>query len=267
MLPSLPTLLGIRTPLIETKTIGEVSALEPTLVFLHEGLGSVSLWRDFPAQLCDRIGIAGFLYSRNGYGQSPLFSRALSTDFMHVEAQESLPELLRAHQISHPILVGHSDGASISLIYSALAAGEDEWPEPIATVVIAPHIFVEPICTAAISELSERFKSDALMQTGLNRHHRDAQLTFKTWSQAWLSPEFEQWNIEGLLSSIQCDVLAIQGANDQYGTMAQIRGLAAHHKKTTVLEIAQCGHNPHAEATEQVLDEIARFIAPIITEY
>jgi len=108
MLLSLPTHQEAKLPLIETKTIGELSAQKPTLVFLHEGLGSVSLWRDFPAQLCDRLDIAGFLYSRNGYGQSPIFSESLSADFMHVEAQQSLPELLRANQINHPIGPSHS---------------------------------------------------------------------------------------------------------------------------------------------------------------
>ena len=250
-------------PLIETKTIGELNAHEPTLVFLHEGLGSVSLWREFPEKLCDRLNIAGFLYSRNGYGQSSLFSAPLDANFMHEQAQQSLPELLRTHEIFHPILIGHSDGASISLIYSAVASHEDQWPAPLATVVMAPHIFVEPICTDAISALVERFATDALMRSGLNRHHRDAQRTFDTWSRAWLSPNFRQWNIEALLPLIQCEVLAIQGAQDQFGTMAQVHSLAAHHDKTEVLEIPDCGHNPHAEASEQVLDAISQFIERI----
>jgi pimeloyl-ACP methyl ester carboxylesterase len=264
MLLSLPTLWESTQSLVETKIIGNVCTQKPTLVFLHEGLGSVSLWRDFPAKLCNELNTAGFLYSRNGYGQSPLFTEPLGVDFMHVQAQHDLPELLRTHEITRPILIGHSDGASIALIYAALAATNDQWSQPIAAVVMAPHIFVEQVCIDAISALRKRFETDAQLQAGLNRHHRDAQKTFSTWTRAWLAEDFKQWNIQSLLPSIKCEVLAIQGEDDPFGTMAQVRGIANHHEKSTILEIAGCGHNPHAEATDQVIDAISQFLAPVL---
>lgn len=227
---------------------------------MHEGLGSISAWRDFPAQLCQQTGIAGFLYSRNGYGQSPVFAAPLNTDFMHVEAQQVLPTLLQSQGIKQPILIGHSDGASISLIYSSLAPSEPNYPSPIAMVAIAPHIFVEQICTDSIAALNCRFQSDDRLRAGLDRHHRDAHRTFNTWRDAWLSPEFKDWNIESLLPAIQCEVLAIQGSADQYGTMAQVNSLAAHHPQTTVIELADCGHSPHVEHSEQVLTIIEDFV-------
>ncbi len=161
------------------------------------------------------------------------------------------------------MLIGHSDGASIALIYSSIAAGNPNCPDPLALVAIAPHIFVEPICTDSIAKLRTRFQSDPRLRAGLGRHHRDAQRTFDTWSGAWLSPEFKGWNIEALLPDIQCDVLAIQGSDDEYGTMAQVNRLAVHHDQTTVVEIADCGHSPHVEHTDQVLAHITRFVSTV----
>lgn len=253
---------------IETKIIGNFNPAEPTLVFLHEGLGSVSAWRNFPSKLCEQCGIAGFLYSRYGYGKSPVFDGPLATDFMHDAARQELTDLLNQFGIERPILIGHSDGASIALIY---AAGNDAVNDrgldnpPLGVVVMAPHIFVEPLSTESIAALKTQFNSNPRLQAAIGKHHTNGAHTFNTWTNAWLDPAFRQWDIQPLVSRINCPLLAIQGHDDEYGTMAQITRIANQHTQTELVQLDDCGHSPHVDQPQAVLDAISGFVAELTT--
>lgn len=228
--------------------------LRPTLVFLHEGLGSVSLWRDFPAQVAEVTGCAVVVYSRYGYGASDPLEASFGVDYMHREALESLPELLAKLGIVRPILVGHSDGASIALIY----AGSNDAVRGLA--LFAPHVFVEEISVKSIAEAAIAFELTEL-QEKLARHHADPRRTFYGWNDVWLHPEFRRWNIEAFLPRIACPVLVIQGHDDAYGTMAQVDAIAAQVKgPCEVVRLAECGHSPHRDQPERTLEAIAAFV-------
>jgi len=233
---------------------GPSGSPRPSLVFLHEGLGSTSMWRDFPGRLASTAGMQAIVYSRRGYGQSSPRQAAYDVDFMHREAWEVLPALLTAWDIEKPILVGHSDGASIALIHAAR--------HPVTALALeAPHIFVEGICVDAIAEIKPMFQTTDLAAK-LGRHHLDAEHAFRGWNDIWLLPAFRDWNIEALLGSVTCPVLAIQGENDQYGTMAQIDGIAARAGGSVdLLKLAECGHSPHRDQADQVLNAMSSFIA------
>ena len=208
---------------IEYAYIGNDDSRAPLIVFLHEGLGSVAMWRDFPQTLCDALGARGLMYSRPGYGRST--PRAADErwviDFMHVEARDVLPALLRALDVNTPPwLFGHSDGGSIALIYASM------FPNQVAGVIaLAPHLFVEDISVASIAQTREAYLATPL-KTKLARFHDDVDSAFWGWNDVWLDPAFRAWNIEPLLPRITCPVLAIQGIDDEYGTMAQIDRIA-----------------------------------------
>jgi pimeloyl-ACP methyl ester carboxylesterase len=227
----------------------------PTLVFLHEGLGSVAMWREFPQKAAAATGCATVVYSRYGYGQSDVLREARAVDYMHVEALEVLPQLLQALDISDPVLVGHSDGGSIALIHAAANAATR------GLVVMAPHVFVEDISVKSIAEAKTAFENTDLPQK-LGRYHADAAKTFRGWNDIWLHPDFRSWNIEEVLPRIHCPVLAIQGFDDEYGTMAQLEAVA---KQTggpiEVLRLADCRHSPHRDQPAVVLEAMSRFIA------
>jgi pimeloyl-ACP methyl ester carboxylesterase len=228
----------------------------PALVLFHEGLGSVSMWRDFPALVAAATGCQTLVYSRYGYGQSDILEEAFKPDFMHREACEVLPELLAELGIANPLLVGHSDGASIALLH---AAGKYN---PVAgLVVMAPHCFVEDISIRSIEAARLAFESTDL-PARLARHHRDARRTFYGWNDIWLNPDFRTWNIEGCLPDISCPILAIQGMDDEYGTMAQIEAIARQADASPgveVLKLADCRHSPHRDQTTAVIEAISRF--------
>jgi pimeloyl-ACP methyl ester carboxylesterase len=228
----------------------------PALVLLHEGLGSVSMWRDFPALLAAATGCQTLVYSRYGYGQSDILEEAIKTDFMHREGREILPELLATLGIVNPVLVGHSDGASIALLH----AGDKH--NPVAgLVVMAPHCFVEDISIRSIEAARLAFESTDL-PARLARHHRDARRTFYGWNDIWLNPDFRNWNIEGCLPDISCPILAIQGMDDEYGTMAQIEAIARQayaSPAVELLKLADCRHSPHRDQATAVIEAISRF--------
>ena len=231
----------------------------PLLVFLHEGLGSVSMWRDFPARLCERLGWQGLVYSRPGYGQStprPL-DAPLLPDFLERQALEVLPALLLALGVDgtqRPLwLLGHSDGGSIALIHAARFAGGVA-----GLVVMAPHIMVEDISVTSIARARHAYQTTDLRER-LARHHRDPDSAFWGWNDVWLSPAFRDWSIEALLPAITCPVLAVQGQDDEYGTLAQVHGIAAAAPQTAVEVFANCGHSPHKDQTERLLDLVATF--------
>ncbi|HEY7074539.1 MAG TPA: alpha/beta hydrolase [Solirubrobacteraceae bacterium] len=225
----------------------------PALVFLHEGLGSVGLWRDFPARVAAATGRRALIYSRLGHGASGPLEKPRTPRFMHEEALETLPALLDRFDLRDPLLVGHSDGASIALIHAG-AAGR-----PVSGLaLLAPHVFVEDASVAGI-EAARRAFAETDLPARMARHHRDAEATFRAWNDAWLDPGFRAWNIEDVLGGITCPVLVVQGTGDQYGTLAQVdaieRGVRGPFRRL-VLDV---GHAPHLEAPEETLAAIVDF--------
>ncbi len=241
----------------------------PLLVFLHEGLGSVSMWRDFPTQLCERLGARGLVYSRPGYGRSTPRAQdeRWGVDFMHRQAHEVLPALLQALNVQEPIwLVGHSDGGSIALLYAArhgsAANGQSQAPEapPLAgAIVLAPHILVEEVSVRSIEQARQAYLHTDLRQR-LARHHDDPDSAFWGWNDVWLSPAFRGWSIEAELPHIKVPVLAVQGVDDEYGTLEQIRGIARRVPQTELLELPACGHSPHRDQPQALMEAVAGFV-------
>jgi len=231
-------------------------ARAPALVFLHEGLGSIRQWRDFPAQVAAATGRRALIYDRYGYGQSDVLREPRRTvRFMHDEALVALPKLLEELGVERPILVGHSDGASIALIH----AGAGHAVRGVAAM--APHVFIEPLCLSSIKEAAEKFEKGDL-EKGLSRYHRDARKTFYGWADVWLDPDFVSWDIrEDYLPGVRCPVLAIQGHDDVYGTMAQLDETAKRVRGTcTLLKLAGCGHSPFRDQPQKTLSAIAGFV-------
>lgn len=246
---------------IEYAFVGTSNPAATLIVFLHEGLGSVAMWRDFPAKLCDATGARGLAYSRPGYGKSTPrpHHEMWGVDFMHIQARDVLPALLAAVAPNvKPWLFGHSDGGSIALIYAAL------FPEKIAgAMVAAPHIFVEDISVTSIAQTRETYLQTDL-RTKLARYHDDVDSAFYGWNDIWLNPEFRAWNIEALLPQVTCPLLAIQGVNDEYGTMAQIDGIARavpNSRRTQLIKLENCGHSPHRDQPQAVIDAAQNFIS------
>ena len=226
----------------------------PPLVFLHEGLGSVTMWRDFPERVARATGCGAVVYSRYGYGRSDPIAEPRPVCYMHDEALVALPELLDALGIEHPILVGHSDGGSIALIHAGST------PRPLGgLVLLAPHVLVEDLSVASIAAAREAYEKGDL-RPKLARYHADVDSAFRGWNDIWLHPDFRAWNIEEVLPRIACPVLAIQGKLDAYGTMDQVARIARAVKDTEVLEIEGCGHSPHRDRPEAVLEAIVRFV-------
>lgn len=228
----------------------------PTLVFLHEGLGSAAMWRDFPGRVAAATGLPAVVYSRRGYGASAPRARPYTVDFMHEEAYRTLPALLGALGVDKPFLIGHSDGGSIALIHAT------EFPVA-GLIVEAPHVFVEQICVNAIAEARAAFATTDLKDR-LGRYHADPEHAFRGWNDIWLKPAFRAWDIRPLLSLVSCPVLAIQGEADQYGTMAQIDGIAAAASGAVrLLKLVACGHSPHRDQAERVLGAMTGFIVEV----
>jgi pimeloyl-ACP methyl ester carboxylesterase len=226
----------------------------PTLVFLHEGLGSIGQWRDFPARIAAATGLPALVYARYGHGQSDALQQPHGVDFMQREALESLPELLQRLGIERPILIGHSDGASIALIHAGSG-------HPLrGLVAMAPHVFVEDISIAGITAAKKTYETTDLPQK-LARHHRDAGKTFYGWNDVWLAPAFRRWNIESFLPAIKCPLLAIQGHDDEYGSMAQVDAIARQVSGAVeVLKLERCGHSPQKDQPDVVAKAIVGFI-------
>jgi pimeloyl-ACP methyl ester carboxylesterase len=240
--------------------IGSEGRDKPVLVFLHEGLGSIRQWRDFPARVADATGCRALVYDRYGYGQSDVLEEVKrDISFMHEEGLINLRVLLSTLGINNPILVGHSDGASIGLIH----AGANN---PVCGVAaIAPHVFIEPICLESIEKATKTFETTDL-PVKLGRYHRDARKTFYGWADVWLDPEFKRWDIrEDYLPRVTCPVLAIQGYDDEYGTMAQLDEIERRVSgPCELLKLENCGHAPFRDQPEQTLSSVAAFIENLI---
>jgi len=239
---------------IEHEWVGAQTSPLPPLVFLHEGLGSLAMWKDFPERLCAAHGLRGLVFSRYGYGRSTPKPRdeRWPVDFMHAQAHEVLPALFAALHVERPWLFGHSDGASIALLYAARF--------PVAgLVVLAPHIFTEDMGIASIEAARSAYESTDL-RARLARYHADVDSAFRGWNDVWLDPKFRAWNIEAELDSIDCPVLAVQGEDDEYGTLEQIRGIERQVPQARSLVLAHCAHSPHRDQPERVIAEVGAFI-------
>lgn len=228
----------------------------PTLVFLHEGLGSVAMWGEFPARVAAATGCRTLVYSRYGYGQSDVLEAPRTVNYLHEEALHSLTELLDKLEIKCPVLIGHSDGGSISIIH----AGGSKRPVS-GLVLLAPHVFVEEISVEGVVNVIAGFETMNLRKK-IAKYHRDAAATFWGWANIWSSKEFRTWNIESYLAGIQCPVLAIQGVDDEHGTQAQIEAIRDQVSgDVDVLSLADCRHSPHRDQPNATLDAIVTFVS------
>lgn len=245
---------------IEYERIEVTRSGRPTLVFLHEGLGSVSMWKSFPGDVAHATNCNAVMYSRYGYGDSDSLVAPRGVRYMHDEALVALPELLDRLAIDRPILVGHSDGASIAIIYAG-ASGRDV----AALVLMAPHVLVEDISTRSIAEAKTAYETTELREK-LARHHRDVDSTFRGWNDIWLHPDFRRWNIEEYLPNIACPVLAIQGEDDEYGTMDQLARIERRVPDVELLELADCRHSPHKDQPAAVIEAVRRFVDRITSD-
>jgi len=240
---------------LEYEWVGAERTTASVVVFLHEGLGSISMWRDFPRTFCERHGLTGFVFSRYGYGSSTAKppGERWGVDFMAKQANDVLPALFSALGIERPWLFGHSDGATIALLHAARY--------PVAGVIaVAPHLFVEDVSITSIEKARAAFESGDLRR-GLAKHHVDPDSAFRGWNDVWLAPAFRDWNIERDIETIECPVLAVQGEDDEYGTLEQIRAVARRVPQTELLVIAACRHSPHRDQPELLMRAAGGFIA------
>ena len=251
---------GARLVHIEVEWIACEKSSAPLLVFLHEGLGSVAMWKDFPRRLCTAAKCRGLVYSRPGYGRStPRPPEEIwDVDFMHHQAHEVLPVLLEAlgidTQVDPPWLFGHSDGGSIALLYAA------RFPQRLAgAIVVAPHIMVEDLSVQSIARARSAYLESDL-RARLANYHRDPESAFWGWNRIWLAPQFRLWSIEKEIESIRCPVLALQGVYDEYGTMKQIQGIAKAVPQAELLELPDCGHSPQRDQPQRLIAAVTRFM-------
>jgi pimeloyl-ACP methyl ester carboxylesterase len=242
----------------------EVSRLAGTapgrapIVFLHEGLGSVALWRDWPRQVCGDTGRAGIVYSRRGYGKSQPIADVrgagrLKPDYMHREALEVLPQLLKQLAIEQPVLLGHSDGATIALLHAG------HFPAS-ACIAMAPHVMVEDQSVRAIEAARQDYESGSLRER-LRRYHDDVDCAFWQWNDIWLDPAFRAFDIRAECRRIRAPVLAIQGEDDPYGTLRQVAGIEPTRGAFAQHVLPQCGHSPHRDQPDQTRELVAQFLA------
>ena len=248
---------------LEYKWIGPAPEKASTIVFLHEGLGCVEMWRDFPEQVVEATGLGALVYSRAGYGKSDPIRLPRPVEFMHDEALNVLPEVLKEFHINEAILFGHSDGGSIALIY----AGRDKANNILGLVLEAPHVFVETIGIESIGRAKENYEHGYL-RTSLEKYHgTNVECAFRGWNDVWLNPQFRSWNIESYLPGIKEPILVIQGEQDQYGTLRQVRTIQdSSSGLVDTLVLSECGHSPHRDQPKAVLDNVNSFIKKLIEQ-
>jgi pimeloyl-ACP methyl ester carboxylesterase len=281
---------------LEYRWVGSPPAEAPTIVFLHEGLGCVGMWRDFPDRVARATACGALVYSRRGYGASDAVPGPRPVRFMHDEALQVLPAVIEHFKLSDVILFGHSDGASIGIIYAGAYPGSVR-----GLILEAPHVFVEPVCIESISRIAKQFCADettakrtlneepspqnpgitdttlqggnaredemAGLRNKLARYHdANTDSMFKTWTEVWLTPEFRQWNIEEYLPRIEAPMLVIQGEEDEYGTFDQVDAVSTQVRgPVEPLVLARCGHSPHRDQPERVMSATVQFIRRILT--
>lgn len=223
------------------------------LLFLHEGLGSVGLWRGFHRRIADSTGRRTVAFSRLGHGRSGPPAGKRDVGFMQSEAAEVVPALVAALGMTAPVLVGHSDGASIALL---AAAGR---VPATGVVVLAPHVFVEDAGLASIAAI-DRIFGDGDLRDRMGRHHTDPEVTFRNWADVWLDPAFRDWDITAELPAITCPVLAVQGDDDEYGSAAHVETVRERASGPVEVLMLHCGHSPHLELPDPVADAVTRFV-------
>jgi pimeloyl-ACP methyl ester carboxylesterase len=252
--PQAPRTLAVRGRTLEIRCLDAADPSRPTIVMLHEGLGSVSHWRDFPDRLAAQTGCEIVVYSRYGHGMSSVLKEPRDIGYIHEEAEEVLPAVLTNLGIMRPILLGHSDGASIALLYAA------KFPMSVSRLILeAPHVFVEDLTLESIAKVKMIWETTDLPRK-LARHHADAESTFRGWSDIWLDPCFRSWNIESCLNKIRCPVMVLQGEDDEYATMAQIEAICGRVPDAQAIVLPQCGHAPHRDQPEATLKMIRSFL-------
>ncbi|MCP4335824.1 MAG: alpha/beta hydrolase [Gammaproteobacteria bacterium] len=245
---------------IEYQWLGDANATGPLVIFLHEGLGSLAMWKEFPQQLCAALDSRGLVYSRPGNGRSSAraTNESLGVDYMHRQAYLILPAMLLAlgvdPRLEPPWLFGHSDGASIALLY---AAGYQQ--NVGGLIVLSPHIMVEDISIEGI-ELARQNYLDSDLKDKLGRYHADPDSAFWGWNDIWLRPAFRDWSIEDELSAIRCPLLAVQGVDDEYGTLEQVHGIARRVAQAEIVELADCRHSPHRDQAQKLTGFTSEFL-------
>jgi pimeloyl-ACP methyl ester carboxylesterase len=242
--------------LMEYRWIGPLPGEAPTIVFLHEGLGCVAMWRDFPDRVASALGCGALVYSRRGYGRSEPVRGPRAARFMHDEALDVLPAVVEHFQLREVVLFGHSDGASIAVMYAGARLG------PVRSLVLeAPHVFVEPVCIEGIERIARAYETTGLRDRLARYHGGNTDSMFRTWTDVWLRPEFRQWNIEEYLPAIESPVLVVQGENDAYGTLRQVEAVVTQVRgPAESLVLARCGHSPHSDRPQEVLETAGRFL-------
>ena len=234
---------------------------KPTLVFLHEGLGCIELWRDFPQVVCESTACDGLVYDRKGYGGSDTYGGPWPTDYLTIESQTYLPALLEACNVKDAILIGHSDGGTIALLAASFCGERIR-----GLITEAAHIFVEDITLEGIRRAVQAFETTDLKDRLARYHHENTDTTFRRWANRWLSLEFYDWNVEEYLAKITCPLLVLQGEDDEYGTAAQVQRIVSGVSGPVEARlIPRCGHVPHFQAQETVLSEMTRFIKSLIS--
>lgn len=242
---------------LEYACYGPAPTEAPTIVMLHEGLGCIALWRDFPAAVAAATGMGVLVYSRAGYGQSDLADLPRPLDYMTREAVDVLPQVLDAVGVAQVVLMGHSDGATIAAIY----AGSVVDMRVRGLVLMAPHFFTEPMGLAAIARAKDAYDTGDL-RSKMAKYHRDPDNTFRGWNDSWLHPDFAAWNVSEAIDYLRIPTLAIQGEQDQYGTTAQIAELVDRsYAPVETLMLDDCRHAPFADQPGAVLDAVAQFTA------
>jgi len=233
---------------------------KPVLVFLHEGLGCIELWRDFPETVCVSTGCRGLVYDRKGYGGSDVYKDPWPQDYLTIESSTYLPGLLKACNINNAILIGHSDGGTIALLTAAMHG------EQIHSVITeAAHVFVEDITIEGIRKAVKAFETTSLKAKLTRYHQENTETIFHRWADRWLSAEFYSWNIEEYLPKVTCPLLVLQGEDDEYGTAAQVEGIVSQVSGPVQSRlIPNCGHVPHFQAQNAVLSEMTLFIKALI---
>ncbi len=245
---------------LEAICFGPSPEKAPTIVMLHEGLGCAKLWRDFPQKLAHETGYGVFVYSRAGYGKSEVCQLPRPLDYMSREAKEVLPQVLDTFGFQQGFLLGHSDGATIAAIYAGMMPDY----RARAVVMMAPHFFTEDIGLKSIAKAKEKYEAGDLRER-LSKYHENVECAFKGWNDAWLDEAFKNWNVSDAIDHLRIPALAIQGREDEYGTLAQIQEIDERTYSPADIEILEnCGHSPHIDQPERTLEIISEFAARLM---
>lgn len=246
----------LRVQKIEPKTLREGS---PILVFLHEGLGCIELWKDVPQRICDATSLQAVVFDRQGYGKSSPLKEQRPIDYLQQEALYWLPETLKQLNIKNPFLVGHSDGGTIALVYAS------RYPT-VAVISEAAHVYVEDVTLEGIRAAQQVYQTTNLEEKLARYHGNQADVLFRAWSETWTNPAFRDWNVEHYLSELTCPLLVLQGANDEYATDAHVQSIldAAATKDKQGIILPDCAHVPHLQAKELTINTMVDFIHQVL---